>query len=88
MATAGGGALALYPVFALILIGVFILVVRLTKRASVGSLTITVLLAIGVGFLHTHTAEWVAAVAVAGIILFRHRSNIGRLLSGEELRVG
>ena len=88
VATAGGGALGLYPIFALALIALFVVVVRLTKRASVGSLTITLVLVAGVGFLHEHTAEVLAAVFVSGIIIFRHRANIGRLLSGEELRVG
>jgi|GEM_PF-78705 len=88
VATGGGGALVLFPLLAIGLIGVFALSVRITKRASVGSLLMTVLLVAGVGFLHEHTAELVAAVAVAAVIIFRHRANIARLLSGDELKVG
>ncbi len=88
VATAGGGALALYPFLGVALIVLFLVVVRVTKRASVGSLVITLSLAVGVGFLHDYTAEVVAALTVCGVIIFRHRSNIGRLLSGDELKVG
>lgn len=87
VATAGGGALVLFPVLSLALIALFIVIVQVTKRASVGSLAITALLAVGVGFLHQHAAEVVAAVSVATVIFVRHRANIGRLLSGEELKV-
>lgn len=88
VATAGGGSLVLFPFLAVGLIALFLVIVRFTKRASLGSLAITVLLVLGVGFLHDHTAEVVAAVTVAAVIIFRHRSNIGRLLSGDELKVG
>jgi len=88
VATAAGGALVLYPLLSLPLVAVFAIVVRLTKRASVGSLVITILLVVGVGFLHDYIAEVIAAIAVAAVIIYRHRSNIGRLLSGDELRVG
>lgn len=87
VATAGGGALVLFPLLSLALIALFVVIVQLTKRASLGSLTITALLVVGVGFLHQHIAEVVAVVSLAAVIFLRHRSNIGRLLSGEELKV-
>ena len=87
VATAGGGSIPLYPLMALVLVPLFIAVVKLTKRASVGSLVITGGMVLGVVALHEHRAEVAAALVVAGIILYRHRSNIGRLLSGDELKV-
>jgi len=87
VATAGGGALVLYPFLSLALIALFIFMIKLTKRASVGSLAITILLAIGVAFRYEHLVEVAAAVTVAAVIIFRHRANIGRLLSGNELKV-
>lgn len=88
VATAGGGSLVLYPLLAPPLIVVFAVLVKVTKRASVGSLAITVLLAIGVVFVHDHFAEVIAANVVAAVIIFRHRANISRLLAGKELPVG
>jgi glycerol-3-phosphate acyltransferase PlsY len=87
VATGGGGSLPLYPFLGLVLIVAFIAIVKLTKRASVGSLVITMLLIGGVVVLHEHVVEIVASVVVAGLVIYRHRSNIGRLLSGQELKV-
>lgn len=87
VATGGGGSLPLYPYLGLALVVVFIGVVKVTRRASVGSLVITVLLVVGVVILHEHPVEIVASVIVAGLVIYRHRSNIGRLISGAELRV-
>lgn len=88
VATGGGGSLPLFPYLGLILVPVFVVLVKLTKRASVGSLAITVLAAIGVVIMHEEPVEILAVVVVTGVILYRHKSNIGRLLSGNELKVG
>ncbi len=48
VATAGGAALALYPVPNLVLLALWIVVVKLTKKASLASLAICVGLPIGV----------------------------------------
>jgi glycerol-3-phosphate acyltransferase PlsY len=87
VATGGGGSIPLYPYVGLVLVLVFIVSVKLTRRASVGSLSITILLVAGAVVLQEHVAEIAASVVVAGVVIYRHRSNIGRLLSGEELRV-
>ena len=44
--------------------------------------------AIGVVIMHEEPVEILAVVVVTGVILYRHKSNIGRLLSGNELKVG
>ncbi len=87
VATGGGGSLPLFPYLGLAMVPIFIIIVKLTKRASVGSLAITVLLVIGVIVLHEHVMEVVASLIVAAVIIIRHRANIARLLSGEELKV-
>jgi glycerol-3-phosphate acyltransferase PlsY len=87
VATGGGGSLPLFPYLGLALVVVFIAVVKLTRRASVGSLALTVLLVVGVIILHEHPVEIAASVVVSGLVVYRHRSNIRRLISGQELRV-
>lgn len=87
VATGGGGSLPLYPYLGLVLVVVFIFVVKLTRRASVGSLTLAFLMVVGVVILHEHPIEIAASIVVAGLVTYRHRSNIGRLISGEELPV-
>ena len=88
VATGGGGSLPLFPFLGLAMVPIFIVIVKVTKRASVGSLAITALLVIGVIILHEHIMEVVASLIVAAVIIIRHRANIARLLSGEELKVG
>lgn len=87
VATGGGGSLPLYPYLGLALVVVFILVVKLTKRASVGSLSITAILVGGVIAFHEDPIEIAASIVVAGLVIYRHRSNISRLLSGQEIPV-
>jgi glycerol-3-phosphate acyltransferase PlsY len=87
VATGGGGSLPLFPFIGLPLLALFLLLVRQTRTASIGSLVITVLLPIGVFFRYQHWIEMVATLVVSGLILLRHRANIKRLVSGSEHRV-
>ena len=96
VATSGGVMLALAPVV-LILSGLsWFLTVRLTHLASLSSLV-----AVGVGFISLialHLVGWqlwrpvgwpvvILGMALAGLILYRHRSNIERLATGRELKI-
>src|SRR4030081_3350247 len=96
VATSGGVLLALAPV-AIVLAGLtWFLVIRLTRVASVASLS-----AVAVGFtslivLHLIGGQawrpvgWsviILGVALACLILFRHRINIERLATGKELKI-
>ena len=96
VATSGGVLLALAPV-AIVLAGLtWFLVIRITKVASVASLS-----AVAVGFISLivlHLIGWqawrpvgwsvvVLGVALAALILFRHRINIERLATGRELKI-
>jgi glycerol-3-phosphate acyltransferase PlsY len=96
VATSGGVMLALAPVV-LILSGLsWFLTVRLTHLASLSSLV-----AAGVGFISLialHLVGWqlwrpvgwpvvILGMALAGLILYRHRSNIERLATGRELKI-
>ena len=96
VATSGGVLLALAPV-ALVLAGLtWFLIIRITKVASLASLC-----AVAVGFVSLivlHLIGWQAwrpvgwsviglGVILAGLVFFRHRSNIERLARGRELKI-
>jgi acyl phosphate:glycerol-3-phosphate acyltransferase len=96
VATSGGVLLALAPV-ALILAGLsWAFTIRLTRLASLSSLV-----AVAVGFISLivlHLIGWQAwrpvgwsvvllGIALTGLVLYRHRGNIGRLASGRELKI-
>jgi glycerol-3-phosphate acyltransferase PlsY len=84
VATAGGGAVVLHPLVTVALGIVFGVVVRLSRRASAGSVAIAVLLPVGVALVGRPAWEVIAAAALAALVLVRHRGNVQRLLAGTE----
>ncbi len=88
VATAAGAFSVLTPVAMIPVLGVFVATVWLTRFVSLGSIVATLTLgpiALGLG---APAAAVGAAGAVAVLIVFRHRSNIGRLRAGTERRIG
>ena len=87
VATAGGVALAVAPPFAvIIMVVVYGVAVRLTRISAVGSLA-AVVLAVPAMWLtgaDTQVMGWFGLAMV--LIVFRHRSNLVRLLAGIENR--
>lgn len=84
VATAGGGALVLHPLVGVGLLVVFVAVVRLWRISSVGSLTMAGLFPVLVALRGRSWWEVVAAIAVSGLVVIRHRTNVRRLLAGTE----
>ncbi len=87
MATMGGGALVLAPAIGLACAALFVIVVKLTRIAALGSLAAVVaypLLVAGAGW---PGPEIVVAVAASGVVVIRHRANISRLVRGREQRL-
>ncbi|HZR02975.1 MAG TPA: glycerol-3-phosphate 1-O-acyltransferase PlsY [Burkholderiales bacterium] len=87
VATAFGILVAIAPMLAAIALGVFAAVLLLTRYVSLGS----VLASVGVGIAAVPTygqtpLAW-AAVAMSVLVIARHRTNIQRLLCGQERRV-
>ena len=87
VATSLGAFLAIAPLAVLCVVGIFTIVAALTRYVSLASI-----LAAGtfplVLYLAGGASVYTVAAAVTGavLIIFRHRSNIQRLLAGEERR--
>ena len=75
--------LAVPPAFA-----IFAAVVWMTKYISLGSVVASVVLPPLAYALGSPTSSVLAAVGAAIIIVFRHRSNVLRLRTGTERRIG
>ncbi len=66
----------------------FLLTVWITRYVSLGSIAASVALPPALWLTGETRAEVVAAVGTAALIVFRHRSNLRRLRSGTERRMG
>lgn len=88
VATAAGVLLAIDWRVGLATVGTWILVVVATRYSSLGALVaaavapVTVYAFLGAGPL------FVASLAMSAVLVWRHQANIGKLLRGEESRIG
>jgi glycerol-3-phosphate acyltransferase PlsY len=89
VATLFGMVLALQPVVALACVGVFLLVLFLTRYVSLSSILAAVMLPISVLWIwNEHEVMYrIFTLLVAGLVIFTHQKNIGRLLRGVESRM-
>jgi len=86
VATLTGVALALHPFGALTAMGIYLLVFLLTRISALGSLTAVLTYPIWIiwVFRTEYLALRVFSLAVVILVLITHRSNILRLLRGQE----
>jgi acyl phosphate:glycerol-3-phosphate acyltransferase len=89
VATLFGMVLAIQPIVAINCVGVFLLVLYLTRYVSLSSIIAGVALPICVLWIYNEQEVFyrVFAVAVACLIVLTHQKNISRLLKGNEGRV-
>ena len=84
--TACGVLFSFHPIVAAIALGCFILAVLTTRYVSLGSIIAVVTLA-PLMWLFSMDIWYIATSGViAAVIIFMHRANVGRLLSGTERR--
>ena len=88
VATACGAFSVLAPAAVPPALAIFMGVVWLTKYVSLGSLLATLALPPLAWAFGESAPSVAAAFAAAAIIVFRHRSNVGRLWAGTERRLG
>lgn len=87
VATTAGAILVLAPEAALILYGIWIVLVLLTRYSSVGSLAALISGPILVRLMRQPEEAYVFSLAAAALGIFRHRANIARLLQGKENKI-
>lgn len=95
VATAAGTLGSLAPVPTLVALGLFVLIVASTRFVSLGSISVAVahpllmLLLPRLGWMASYD-RWLVlgAAAIAALIVLKHHENIGRLLRGQEKRIG
>jgi glycerol-3-phosphate acyltransferase PlsY len=88
VSTAAGVAFALSWQLGLALLGVWLVIVLLTRISSLAALSAAVAAPpLGFYVLGNRAEAWVL-LPIAALLIWRHRSNIRKLLAGEERRIG
>ena len=89
VATAVGAFLVLAPWATLVCVGIFFVVVAVTRYVSLGSIVAIVLLPPVAGLVfHAPRSVVLAAAATAVLVVLKHRDNLQRLASGKERKLG
>jgi len=86
VATGFGGIVALMPIPALSAFGIWIILLGITRRVSVGSLGAAISLPILYFFFSDPMSKIVLCITIllAILVIFSHRKNIKKLMRGEE----
>ncbi|ALE55746.1 acyl-phosphate glycerol-3-phosphate acyltransferase [Paraburkholderia sp. GV068] len=88
VATAAGVLLAINPVLGLATLLTWLIVAFFTRYSSLAALAAAVFAPIFDGFLFGPHVIALAIVVMSSLLVWRHRGNIGKLMRGEESRIG
>jgi acyl phosphate:glycerol-3-phosphate acyltransferase len=89
VATALGVFLLLFPKAILVSLAVFVIVLALSRYVSLASILAAVAFPLAAYFLYpTDWTSLVLTAAVSLVVILKHHQNIGRLLAGNENRMG
>jgi glycerol-3-phosphate acyltransferase PlsY len=88
IATSAGALLALMPGAVLVALGVWILVFALSRYVSLASICAAFVLPFAAWLLDASITRVVAIAALAVLAIYKHKSNIKRLMNGTENRIG
>jgi glycerol-3-phosphate acyltransferase PlsY len=87
VATFGGTSLVVWPLAGFAALVMWLLVVKLTHRASVGSMVAAIMIVVGAAVGGRPIWEIAVAGGLAGLVLMRHWSNVVRLLRRQEAAI-
>ena len=88
VATAAGVLFAIDWRVGLAVLLIWLAVVALSRYSSLGGIVAAVFAPAAVYYVSGFTSIFLATVAMGAILLWRHESNIRKLLNGEERRIG
>lgn len=88
VATSLGVFATLAPAASLVGLALFALVLWRSRFVSLGSVSGVSVVAPVAWLTGASQAVWLGALVISGLIIFRHRANLTRLLAGTEPRIG
>ncbi len=84
VATGGGIFAVLSPIVFPIVVSLWWVISRLTKKASLASIIVVALLPVGVGIVRGEAWEVLATAGICALVMIRHVGNIRRLVTRRE----
>lgn len=88
VATSIGVLLAYSPIVAILTILLWIVVVFMSRYSSMGAIVSFILLPLNIYVFDYSYEKFVISIFITILLLFKHRENIGRLLTGQEPKIG
>jgi glycerol-3-phosphate acyltransferase PlsY len=85
VATGAGVMLVIFPVLTLAMVALWVVLARLTHKASVASVTVAIAFPIAVALAGHEAGDIIVISVMALLVVGRHLSNLRRLVKGEEL---
>lgn len=87
IATGAGAVMVLNPLAVILGITLFVILLLITKYASLSSILAAISVALLTWVLDDSLTAKIGVTIMVGFVIFRHRSNIARLIRGEENKV-
>ena len=87
IATSAGGLIVIFPMITIILLIWQFGLIFITKYMSLASITSAVLFPLLVFFFNYDTVTLMYSILLGGFVIYRHRANLQRLLSGTEKKL-
>ncbi|MBQ7525643.1 MAG: glycerol-3-phosphate 1-O-acyltransferase PlsY [Abditibacteriota bacterium] len=88
VATLLGLVIGINPVMAAVALGIWIIVVAVTRYVSLGSIIASLVTSIIILFLKMHWIYRVIFLLVSVFVVIKHKDNIKRLINGTENKIG
>ncbi len=84
VATGGGVFAVLSPVVFVVMVGAWFAISRVTRKASIASIFVVVMMPVGVGIVRQEVWEVLATIGLSLLVVARHLGNIRRLVDRDE----
>jgi glycerol-3-phosphate acyltransferase PlsY len=88
VATSAGALLAFLPYPLLCALGVWLIIFLLGRYVSLASICAAVTMPVATWFRYRNPTLLIFSLVIAAVAIFKHKSNIRRLLAGTENRIG
>ncbi len=87
VATGSGTVFALYPLVGIILLSVFIIIAAIFRIVSLSSISAAIAFPLVSFLLNTHSYFLIYSILIGLFVVYRHKSNIARLIAGKESKI-